>query len=79
VNWLKLFRSKTAGPVKAAEDIAACLHSALVPRWDRAEDIGQDDRATSFRCDVCQTTFTKDEAIALRAREAQRLRDILRT
>ena len=49
------------------------------PRWDRAEDIGHDERASSFRCDACHTTFTKEEGDAIRDREAERLREMLKS
>jgi hypothetical protein len=78
MNWFKLGRSKApATTTKAAADAASCLHAALAPRWDRAEDIGRDDLASSFRCDACQTTFTREEAEALREREAERLKELL--
>jgi len=78
MNWLKFGRGKAAATMtKAPAEAASCLHSALAPRWDRAQDIGRDDLASSFRCDACQTTFTREEAEALREREAQRLRELL--
>jgi hypothetical protein len=78
MNWLRLGRGKaTATPAKAAVDAASCMHTALAPRWDRAQDIGRDELASSFRCDACQATFTREEAEALREREAQRLRELL--
>ncbi len=52
-------------------------HVALVPRWDRAEDMGHEDLATAFRCQGCSTDFTPAEAGRLRASEAERLRRIM--
>jgi hypothetical protein len=80
MNWLKFGRKKEAqAATAAAADAATCLHAALAPRWDRAEDIGHDDRASSFRCDACETTFTRAEVTLLREREADRLRELLKS
>ena len=54
-----------------------CLHKALAPRWDKAEDIGHEDRATSFICDGCHQRFTREEERALRQTEADRLKSEL--
>lgn len=51
----------------------ACPHTVLAPHWDQAEDIGHEDRATSFVCDACHERFTAQEARVLRQTEAQRL------
>ncbi|MFA7249352.1 MAG: hypothetical protein WC273_06915 [Dehalococcoidia bacterium] len=39
-----------------------CAHVAVTPRWDRVEDMGHEERATSFVCDSCHATLTPDEA-----------------
>ena len=74
MGWLKFGRKKEPQPTTAAAEAATCLHAALAPRWDRAEDIGHDDRATSFHCDACNATFTSEQTAVLREREAERLR-----
>jgi hypothetical protein len=40
---------------------AECPHKSLTARWDRAEDMGHQDRATSFHCEGCGTDFSGDE------------------
>jgi hypothetical protein len=55
----------------------ACPHVTLVARWDNADDIGHDDRATSFRCEACGQEFSSDEVTRLRESEAERLRQRL--
>jgi hypothetical protein len=40
----------------------SCPHTALVPRWDSAEDMGKQDRATAYFCEGCERTFTAEEA-----------------
>jgi hypothetical protein len=44
-----------------------CSHASLRPRWDSVNDIGHDDRATSFVCESCQESFTPEQAQALRS------------
>ncbi len=54
-----------------------CPHAALGPRWDNAEDIGNESKASSFRCEACGETFTREEGEQLRAAEAERLKATL--
>ena len=51
----------------------SCLHTVLLPRWESVDDMGHDDRATSFRCDACSSEFSPQQALDLRATEAERL------
>jgi hypothetical protein len=39
-----------------------CPHTAMVPRWANAEDMGKQDRVTSFYCQACGETFTPEAA-----------------
>ena len=59
--------SRTALPV-------TCPHTVLAPRWDKPEDMGHEDRATSFTCNACDQSFTPDEVQALRRTESERLK-----
>lgn len=54
-----------------------CPHTALGPRWDSADDIGIESKANSFRCEACEQTFTREEAVHIRAEEAERLKAML--
>jgi len=57
----KLFgKERTAGGREV--EIPPCPHTAMVPRWDSAEDMGKLDRATSYFCTACETTFSPEEA-----------------
>ena len=51
-----------------------CPHVALVPRWDRVEDMGHEDLATSFVCEACHRTLTPDQARTVSAEMSNRLR-----
>jgi hypothetical protein len=50
-----------------------CPHSALVPRWDSIDDIGRDDRATSYVCEACGEQFSPEEGRMLQQSMAERL------
>ncbi len=54
----KLFKR---GHEQPAPVEVACPHTALIPQWDRTEDMGKEDLATSFRCDSCRASFSGDE------------------
>lgn len=45
----------------------SCLHPTLGPRWDAAADLGDESKATSYRCQGCGETFTREEAEQIRA------------
>lgn len=62
----------TASKAGAAPKIEAssCAHQRLAPRWDRAEDMGKSDLATSFVCEKCHQALAPDEGRALLAQRA---------
>lgn len=43
-----------------------CMHATLVPHWDRAEDMGHNERAIFFICDSCTQIFSPDDVADLR-------------
>lgn len=46
-----------------AEDSAAtCVHGVLIASWDRLEDMGNDERASHYRCEACSHVFAPAEA-----------------
>ena len=53
-------------PRKEQSVAVDCPHTVLAPKWDSAQDIGIEDRAVRFECDVCHKLFTPDEARAVR-------------
>jgi hypothetical protein len=57
----------------AAEEAPKCEHITLIPSWDAPDDIGHEDRATSFRCEACGEVFSLDAAEHLRATEKARV------
>ena len=64
---------KIEGSQERHVEEAACPHTSLVPRWENAADIGDLQRATSFRCDACGSEFNAERARMLRATEARRV------
>jgi hypothetical protein len=72
----KIFKAKPSGTAADVEE-PACLHVALVPRWDNAEDIGKNDKASSFICEACKQSFMGDVARSLLADEKRRVAAVL--
>ncbi len=72
----RLLRRK-AGEGSTEAGAQPCPHAALGPRWDSAEDIGDESKATSFRCEACGETFPREEGERLRAQKAEQLKTTL--
>jgi len=53
-----------------------CPHVTLVARWDSADDIGKPEKVTSFTCESCQVSFSREEGDQLQATEAERVRSL---
>lgn len=72
----KLFgRKKDAEPEASEAAVATeCPHTALVPRWDQAEDMGKDDRISRYVCEACQREFSSEEGARILAEEESRLK-----
>jgi hypothetical protein len=49
--------------VSHSEAASLCPHTALVPRWDSIDDMGKEDKATSYFCQGCERTFSREEAL----------------
>ena len=69
-----------AGTTATAPDgVPPCPHTALTPRWDSVEDMGNEAKVTSYTCQGCNQAFTPTEGRTLLATEAERLRRELST
>ncbi len=68
-----------AQPELATMGAPSCPHTTMTPRWDRAEDIGHEERATGFRCEGCGEMFSPQQAAELRANAGERLRETVAT
>lgn len=64
MSLLRKLTGKEKQEQQASEALEAppCPHTAMVPRWDSVEDMGKEDKATSYFCQGCERTFTPDEA-----------------
>ncbi len=51
-----------------------CPHSVLVPHWESADDIGKSQMASSYACEACHQTFSREEGERLQAEQAERVR-----
>ena len=72
----KLFHRETEDETATAPP-AACHHANLVPRWtDNPEDMGNEEKATSWDCTGCGASFPPDEARRLQEAEAERVRSL---
>ncbi|MPZ48860.1 MAG: hypothetical protein GEU75_06035 [Dehalococcoidia bacterium] len=56
-----------------AVETRPCTHGVLVPRWDSVDDIGKEEKATSYFCEACNETFSPVQAQALRDSMTERL------
>jgi len=61
---------------EALDAIATCPHTVMLPRWDRAEDIGHPEMATEYVCEACGSIMSPEEAREVEAGQADRLREI---
>ena len=53
-----------------------CPHVTLVPNWDMAEDMGDIEKVSRYTCEACGAGFSREEGDQLRAKEAERIRQI---
>jgi transposase-like protein len=73
----RLLGRKQERPDSEAEaSEAVCPHAVLVPHWDSADDIGKSERATSYACEACHETFSREEGERLQAEQTERVRKL---
>ena len=71
----RLLGRKQKQPVEEAEvPEPVCPHVALVPHWDSADDMGKSDRVSSYACEACHATFSREQGERLLATQAERVR-----
>lgn len=56
----KFFGGGKAKP-EASIEIPPCPHTAIVPRWANADDMGKQDKVTGYYCQACGASFTPEE------------------
>ena len=58
----------------ASDASETCEHVLLVPHWDDPATMGIEEKASSYGCNSCDETFTREEEEILRGTEADRIR-----
>jgi transposase-like protein len=76
MSFLKrLLGRKEAPPPREAEvSEPVCPHVALVPRWDNADDMGKSEMVSSYVCEACKASFSREEGERLQAEGVERVR-----
>ncbi len=77
----RLLRRKAPEGDEQGTEVATgpCLHAALGPRWDSADDMGNESKANLYRCEACGESFTPEQAEQIRTEGAERLKANLST
>ncbi len=73
----RLLGRRETQPVKETEPPQPeCPHVTLVPNWDMAEDMGDLGKVSRYTCEACGAGLSREEGDQLRAKEAERIRQI---
>lgn len=69
-------RKGEAKPAKEQPNVveAECPHGAVTARWDSAADMGKTELVSSYVCEACGATFSREEGEGLTATAAEHLR-----
>ena len=71
----RLLGRKQKQPVEEAEvPEPVCPHVALVPHWHSADEMGKSDRVSSYACEACHATFSREQGERLLATQTERVR-----
>ena len=72
MKFPKLFGDDTEinEPPKDERVDADCPHLVLVPRWDSVDDMGDESKASGYRCYACGVSMSLEEARQLKERHA---------
>jgi hypothetical protein len=76
-----LFRRKGGSATPVAERPEAipdedvpCPHGSLVPRWDRPEDMGKSEMVSTYLCESCGRSFSREDGKRLMAQAGEAVR-----
>lgn len=69
-NHMRLFKKNSSAKV---EDSPPCVHGVLVPRWDDANDMGDESKATQYLCEACGQMLSPTAAREAKVAEIARL------
>jgi hypothetical protein len=68
----RLFGNEKPESMPAEAPAVECPHISLVARWDSIEDMGHEDRATSFVCEACGASFSPEAGRKLRGEAGEK-------
>lgn len=69
----RLFGGSRAAEAEPRVAEPPCTHTMLTARWESAQDMGNEAKASGFTCSACGATFSPEEAARVRASGAERL------
>lgn len=75
MGLMDTLRGRSSRTARAQEAPPVCDHRSLLPRWNRVEDMGRDDLATSYQCEACSQVFSVDERQRLRDKASRTLHE----
>lgn len=61
-------------PAGTAVEEAPCPHGSLVPRWDQPADMGKSELVSTYVCESCGSSFSREEGERLMAAAGQAVR-----
>jgi rubredoxin len=73
----RLFGKKDSTPGTAVEERpieVECPHGTMTPRWDNPEDLGKTELISSYTCESCGKTFSREEGQRIMAKAAEVLK-----
>lgn len=73
----KLFGRTENESVDEPPSQEACHHLSAVPHWDNPDDMGIEERASSYTCQSCMMSLDPEQYDTVRAAEMDRLRTLV--
>ena len=74
-----LFGKRAEDKATLAAPPVTCLHVILLPRWDSIDDMGNEEKVSSYVCESCGQSFSAEEGKELGRDEEARLKRELGT
>ena len=64
-------RKETTTAVKEPVPDVECPHASMAPHWDQPEDLGKHEAISSYVCEACGKSFSRQEGERLMAAAAE--------
>jgi hypothetical protein len=77
MGFLDRLFGRNEAPTKVDESLieAKCPHPALRPHWERPEDFGKHELISSYVCEACGETFSREEGERIMATAGESVRE----